>query len=225
MFRSVLTENNNKKINMAGAKQKKSEIKSCIQECLNDAAFMDLFAAKIAEMVSGKLAERINSLEEKLAVVQAENEGLINRIDDLEQGAKLTQLRMYGVPEANNENLKDKVQLIIDRTLQLPDCHLEHCFRIGVKEHNASKPRPVLVKFPSTAQRNQVFFNKKKLKGSKLVIVEDLTKVRHDLLQSVREKVETQNVWTRDGRIYIKLQNKKHCIRNNDELVALLESE
>lgn len=210
---------------MASARQKKNEIKTCIQECLHDAAFMNSFAARIAELVTGKLAEQINSLEEKLAEVQAENESLINRIDDLEQGAKLTQLRMYGVPEGNNESLKEKVQLIINRNLELQECQLENCFRIGAKKHNVSKPRPVLVKFSSTSHRNQVFFNKKKLKGSKLVIVEELTKVRYDLLQSVKEKVETRNIWTKDGKIYIKLKDKKHCIKSNDELIALIESE
>ena len=47
------------------------------------------------------------------------------------------------------------------------DTQIVSCYRIGTTKSGSKKPRPVILKFSAEYQRNIVFYNKKKLKGSK----------------------------------------------------------
>ena len=66
----------------------------------------------------------------------------------------------------------------------------------------------MVVKFAHYAVRNKVFSNKKKLKGKKLLITESLTVYRMKLLDEARQKYGVRNVWTFDGRVMNKENNK-----------------
>ncbi len=50
---------------------------------------------------------------------------------------------------------------------------------------------------------------RKKLKGQKLLITENLTQLRVDALKSARAKYGDRKVWTTEGRIYAKDENDK----------------
>ena len=82
-----------------------------------------------------------------------------------------------------------------------------------------------MVKFSSVHQRNSIFYNKKKLKGTKMVLVEELTQSRYNFLQNVKERIDNGDVWTKNGRIFVKLNGKKHCVRSFDDLTTLMDNE
>ena len=85
-----------------------------------------------------------------------------------------------------------------------------------------SKPRAVIVKFGSAFQRNQAFFNKKKLKHSKIAISEDLIKSRFDLLTFGKDKLGKENVWSMGGKIFTKYGGKKINLKSEDDVTNLI---
>ncbi|KAK5645688.1 hypothetical protein RI129_004152 [Pyrocoelia pectoralis] len=96
---------------------------------------------------------------------------------------------------------KDKLN--IDLKPEAIDCS----HRLYAKEGNH---KPILVKFTSKNSKNLVYKNKSKLKGSKIVIKEDLTKLRHQLFKETVKKFD-KPVWTTDGKILVNINNSiKH---------------
>lgn len=60
---------------------------------------------------------------------------------------------------------------------------IERSHRVGkCGTSGNNKPRPIILKFVSYRIREQIFRQKKKLKGSKLSIKEDVTKARAQIL-------------------------------------------
>ena len=87
-----------------------------------------------------------------------------------------------------------------------PYC-IDRSHRLGRFQPSSNKPRPVIVKFVSYETRRQVFLAKRRLKGSKIVITENLTKWRSDLLNRTRAQPDIKAAWTTDGRIVCLLEN------------------
>ncbi|CAH2020509.1 unnamed protein product, partial [Acanthoscelides obtectus] len=79
------------------------------------------------------------------------------KIDELEQTSKLDQLRVYGIPECSSDLLERKLHNIFKNNL-------------GIQTSIASL----------------VYFNKKKLKGIKMIVTEELVKNRfHHRVHSI----------------------------------------
>nr|CAI5837373.1 unnamed protein product [Callosobruchus analis] len=67
----------------------------------------------------------------------------------------------------------------------------------------------------------QFFFNKKQLKGSKVIITEELVKFRYDLYQLARQKIGAMHVWTMNGKIFTKHNERKVHIRNEEDVLKI----
>lgn len=65
----------------------------------------------------------------------------------------------------------------------------------------------------------QCFLIKKKLKNSKLVIVEELTLQRYQLLMLAKDKIGRDRVWTMDGNIFAKINGKKTALKTEDDVL------
>lgn len=202
--------------------------KEILKELIYDNDFMDSLSEKLADKVSqkvsnhiDKLTTQVNILEQKINFLQGEHDEMKRKLENLEQNTKINLLRIYGIPENNDGNLMQKVKETLESKLEVKDVTLEHCYRIGQKTNNKNKPRAVVIKFSNTQQRNMVFFNKKLLKGSKIIIMEELVKSKHELLTLAKEKLGKGNVWTINGRIYTKLNGKRICLKNEDDIINL----
>lgn len=206
---------------MGFTERQKSDLKQVINEYFNDKNFFETFAVKIADIVSqkmmahiDKLDTKITALEKQLTNIQGDNEDLRLKVDYLEQHSKGKQLRIFGVPEASNENLNVKLIEIFENKLDVSGCQLDHCFRLGPFKKDAKYARPILVTFFDAQQRSLIFRNKRNLKGSKMAITEELTRVRYDLMTACKEKFGKQNVWTSGGNVYMNNNGKKHHIKS-----------
>ena len=96
---------------------------------------------------------------------------------------------------------------------------IERTHRLGGprKQEEGLEPaasRPIIVKFCSYRKRQEVFARKKLLKGSGLVLMENLTQTRFNLFRKVKEVVGLKNCWTSDGRIY--------AVRQQDQKVVVI---
>ncbi|KAK9711826.1 hypothetical protein QE152_g25238 [Popillia japonica] len=81
----------------------------------------------------------------------------------------------YGIPETANDNTDNVISAICKDKLGV-DVHqgtIDCSHRLGKSENGS---RPILVKFCSRNIKQMIFNNKRKLKGSKIIIREDLTK-------------------------------------------------
>ena len=66
----------------------------------------------------------------------------------------------------------------------------------------------MIVKFAHYAARREIVMNKRKLKGKLLLITESLTSSRMQSLDDAQRKYGVRNVWTYDGRVMVKENNK-----------------
>ena len=94
--------------------------------------------------------------------------------------------------------------------------------RLGKRHENAEKPRPIIVRFPTYRQRKQVFDVKKKLKGQKIVITENLTKKRYKLLQKCIETFGRDKTWSFDGRINVATDDGRKVFITMEDLERYL---
>ena len=65
---------------------------------------------------------------------------------------------------------------------------IDRTHRLGKKQQNTGRPRPIIVKFSTYITRHKIFRNKKVLKGKGVSITESLTQKRVELLKKAREE-------------------------------------
>ncbi|KAG5889186.1 hypothetical protein JTB14_019203 [Gonioctena quinquepunctata] len=85
-----------------------------------------------------------------------------------------------------------------------------------------AKPRAIIVKFGRISHRNMVYMNKRKLKHTKIVIIEDLIRSRYETLLLAKQKIEKEKVWTMEGVIYTKVNGKKITLKSEDDVEKII---
>ena len=93
-----------------------------------------------------------------------------------------------------------------------------------MRKIQSTKPRPIIVRFTSYNVKAEVYKQKRKFKGSGIVITESLTNTRPELYHIVSKHAKVEAVWTSDGKIIITLlsgKNKKVVIENNHDFLKL----
>ncbi|KAK4887256.1 hypothetical protein RN001_003527 [Aquatica leii] len=131
-----------------------------IETILNNLTFIEQLANKIAEQ-----------LKETAAA-----------IDNLEQYGRRRNLRIFGVPENKNKSVEDTVIEVFKYKLNiaLPNYSIDVVHRLPSKEGKRSS---IMVRFTQMSMLNLIYNNKTKLKGTNIVIKEDLTKKRTMLMK------------------------------------------
>lgn len=163
----------------------------------------------------------INSgLENKLALIERHQQLVKQKIlhhdkemDALEQYGRRNCLVLHGVAESEGENTDavfvDTVSSRIGVNIEQRDLDRSH--RLG-KPNADGRPRPIIAKFARYNVRSNVFANKKRLKGSNVMLTESLTRHRVIVFNEARNRYGNRNVWTADGEIYAKDKGKKERI-------------
>ena len=106
---------------------------------------------------------------------------------------------------------------------------LDRTHRTDAFKEGKSKCRPIIVKFSSCNVGDKVFKNKKKLKGKGYSITESLTAMRMKKLTEARNSFGFTNVWTQDGKILCKEDNRikvflTNCVQRSHLKVFLKNS-
>lgn len=157
-----------------------------------------------------ELETKIDNLEDQNEDLVTQNRNFLNKIDDLEQYSRRNCLLLHGVDENDDENTDELVltTVAVEMGIQLNEEDIDRTHRLGKPNRKDGKPRPIIVKFTRYAVRNKVFIYKRSLKGKRFLITESLTAYRMKLLIEAQNKFGTKNVWTSDGRILYKVNNK-----------------
>lgn len=174
---------------------------------------------KIGKVIGEKTAAILKCYEERITQLESSLCKAHQDIDSLEQYSRRCNLRIYGVPETANENTDAiitslcKEKLGINVGAELIDCS----HRLGKKENGT---RPILVKFCGRNIKRSIFNNKRKFKGTKIVVREDLTKRKLALMKEVHKRCGV--VWTNECTVFTKLGSKIYKILTYDDLNRLV---
>lgn len=188
---------------------------------------------KISTEIKSSLDVLTERFETRIAKLESENVQLCKRLNDYEQYSRRNCLRVFGVEEDDNEDVYVKVREIFDKMHVNVEGHIDRCHRIGKKlskkdGNNQKNPtqknsnrRSIIVKFTSYFKRNQVFNNKKLLKGQGISVLEDLTSANYALFKRAQTRFGFRQVWTLDGNIYCNINGSRHAVRSVEDLGRL----
>ena len=169
--------------------------------------------AAVHKNVTDTLSKDRDRLQTRIKLLEYE-------IEDQEQYSRRNCLLVHGVTEKPNEDVEKEVMEIFQEKLEaeVAQTDISRMHRLGKKRTDEDKPRPIIVRFLSYRQRKHVFDRKKKLKGQRLLITENLTKKRNTLFKQCIEVYGKMNCWTLDGRIHCKSGGNFFTICNPDDL-------
>lgn len=167
------------------------------------------------ELENDTLKTKIRQLEEQIqeqSVPKVTND-ISKKVNDLEQQGRKNNIRIFGLDDINDEETAEecvqKVVKMVNDNLEIPltasDIDIAH--RLG--KYSGSKPRAVLCKLISRRSKAAVLQKRRKLKGTKMGIVEDLTLANRALLEKVKAVSCVKNSWSTDGKIFVLLTNDK----------------
>ena len=153
---------------------------------------------------------KIKNLEDEVECLAEEKDSLVKKIDELEQYSRRNCLVLHGIKETDGECTDDIVLKTFSEELDVnvKEEDLDRSHRLGKEKRDDNRPRPIIVKFARYAVRSKVFANKRKLKGKSLLITESLTVSRMKMFDDARKKYGPRNVWSYDGRVMCKENNK-----------------
>ena len=142
---------------------------------------------------------------------------------------------MHGVRENEAENTDDLALDIIKNELGLVDFSvdkIQRSHRLGPRKSQPKhrntrstysttnlKQRPIILRITSYRHRQKVFRVKSKLKGKRMTITENLTQHRCSILQAAIEIYGKGKVWSINGRITRKENDRYITINNMDDLL------
>lgn len=188
----------------------KTAIKESIKELFNDDEFLDRMLSRITVKIE---ALETNVISNTNLIKQLEG-----RIENMKQADKLNNVCFYNIQEDPNEKVTEKILKILNENVKITvgRNHIVNCYRIGQKKDNRN--RPIIVKFEQYCTKRSAILNAKNLKGTKVGLMEDLTKQKRELYKLAQGKYDFKSVFTRYGNIFLKLGNKVHKIGREEDL-------
>lgn len=203
---------------MPFTREQTSELKQIIKEGIAASFRDDSIIANLVDKVSQKinlqlLTDRIQQQESHIKRLEEQVTDLREKLDAVERHSRIKTIRVHGISEVNGENVQEKVLGVFNSKMDLNvnSCELDKCHRIGMRTNE--RPRAVLVTFLRLEMKQDVIRARKKLKGSNVVIVEDLTHDKHEVYKEAVRVLGHRKVWTLGGCVYTKLNNRKQEIK------------
>lgn len=196
---------------------------------------------------TNEMISKVNNLEANVEInknvserLVVENQRLKNellklrsRVDDNEQRNRNLCLLLHGVEESDEEKTDEMVIEAINNEVgvHISINDIERSHRLGPKKTSrvlrstSDNPRPIILRFSSFRKRDEVFRNKRKLKGKSISLSENLTKEKYTLYQEATRKLGKGKAWTVEGRILTKIGNRLIIIKSSMDIDNLVDKE
>lgn len=208
--------------------QQQNEFEKSLVDALKSSDVADAICEAIIKTITTKFYERFNyydakikSLEAELELLKSTDNNSRNNIADIEDQKKLEQkvenlqqlskrnnVRLIGLREVDNEETLATVKELFSNKLKINMEKSENrplvAYRVGQQSHG--RPRHIVVTFSNTSAKNSIYNKKKMLKGSGVVMKEDLTMERLKIVRTASEKYGFKGVWTFNGTVYAKTE-------------------
>jgi hypothetical protein len=191
---------------------------------------LEKFSEKITERCE-QVESKVFELEEVVDTVRKENASLKRDIEalresltttqrevnDLEQYGRRWNLRIFGIAEQSQEDVVKKVCEVSGQVgVAVTADDIEACHRVGPVGGAASqrggkgaRPRAIIVRLKDRGVRDNILVNRKKLKGKKISIAEDLTYENNRMSTLAYKHSATMSTWTKNGKVFAKLKTGK----------------
>ena len=184
------------------SEQFRTIIKECVDSAVTSAISPLMEKITTLEATVQSQADQLNLFKRKSIINSNKLEQLEVANNNLEQYTRRNNLRISGIPETQNEDTDVLVTSLAKEKLgvNISPGDIDRSHRIGKRLPEGT--RSIIVKFISYKSRNEVIRNRRKLKGSKTVIREDLTKINQLLLKSANDNPVIKSAWSLDGRVY-----------------------
>ena len=195
-----------------------------LQLCVLEGELFDLkFVVENHQTQIQKLVEANSQLKSELGDERQKSALLASKLNDQEQYSRRNNVRVFGVkdtnPKENAEQSEQKVlslfNSILERPLQPGDIEIAH--RTGRFTDKAD--RSIIVKCISRKAKIALIRNRKKLKGKKQSIAEDLTTQNVRLLQKAKELTCVVQTWSTEGRLFAKSATDKVKVIDSNTLL------
>lgn len=136
--------------------------------------------------------------------------------NDLEQYTRRNSVRIYGLEDPKNKEEPDETAVKVIQTLNdklhirvdVRDIDIAH--RMGA--FRADGNRPVICKFVSRMLKTRIIRERRKLKGTKIVIRDDLTLKNQKLLEETSAVSNVKSVWSDNGKIIALLDTGRKVV-------------
>lgn len=169
-----------------------------------------------------EFANKINSLQIELNDVDLLKNQLELKMDEFEQKAKKNNLRFFNVLEKPQENTLETIKTLLKATLSLDltDNDIMLCYRVGKREQG--KNRAIFLKLAKNEMKQEIYSKKRTFKSTGIIIREDLTQMRLELLKDTIEKLGIYRTWTLNGNICVNINQHVRLIKNKQDLDKIL---
>lgn len=133
------------------------------------------------------MKDRVVRVELQFEKYKANAETQEKRISQPERDSRCWNLKLYGLPEKENQNVRQEVLQVCQSVLpeakdKLPDV-VDTVHHLGPKKHSNNQPRGIIMQFTSRIYRDAVWRATKKsafLKDNNFKLAEDLSADDHD---------------------------------------------
>ena len=179
------------------------------------------------------LRSALNHSEVEIKSLKEENEclkrGIITaqqKTNDNEQYNRLEGIRVHGIEETPNENCKEKICNILNGKLGLDikPSDISKIHRLDQMYRREGKPRPIILRFDAHYHKRECIVNRRKLKGTGIVISEDLTQLNYGVLNRAYKHECVESVWSTEGKLFAKLKQgpriRLFAYKNIDDTIA-----
>lgn len=157
------------------------------------------------DFFKSEMENRLKNLETQISALRSDSDSIQLKMDNFIQQSNKSKLLLLGCKETPGENnLNNELVKIINSRIKvnIKNSDIHDCYRIGRKTDKNS--RPVIIELCNVTKRNEIFDNKKLLKGTGLVVAEVLSPIRNNTYKLIRQKMGPRACWTNRGRIGFK---------------------
>ena len=210
-----------------------------LQDVVREIRLLEEKFQKIIQVEISSIKENIielnaekNELKTEMSKMHTKTNELLSKINDIEQYTRRNNLRIFGVPDPGDwetaAESEEKVLSIFHQKLKMYNIkseQIEACHRIG--RYKEGKNRAVIVRFISRKTKDSIIKERKQLKGTRILIAEDLTRENaawfFKVKMSVKDESSISSVWTHNGETFVYGPSGKVKISMNSDLNKLTE--
>ena len=163
-----------------------------------------IFEESIRASLDEVIQQNIMPLKKQVDDLSVELNEVKKHANENEQYSRRCNIRIFGLPELENENCYEVVTEFCKTKLgcDLESCEIDRTHRVG--RPRLGKQRAIIVKFCCYQSKIKVMKCKRNLKGTSIYVNEDLTFFNNVLFNYARSELKDLLVWSTDGKVLIK---------------------
>ena len=170
------------------------------------------------EKIQDELTNALEGVKNENLELKKEVERQKTALTDLEQYGRRNNIKIYNLEEKNegggggetSEETARAVLSLCNSTLgmELDEKDIEIAHRLPHRETGKRGPRSVVVRFTRRCVRHAVIKKRNILKGTPIVLADDLCPFNLNIFHKLRKALGTRAVWSREGRIFARVNGE-----------------